>query len=57
MALLYLRAGHLTAKNGGFRPGQFNKTLLAEGGAADALKVQPYYKGDATVKGKLGRGR
>lgn len=31
----------------------FNKTLLGEGGQSDTVAVQPYYKGDVTVNGKL----
>jgi hypothetical protein len=30
----------------------FNKTMLAEGGALDAIKIQPYYDGTAVVKNK-----
>jgi hypothetical protein len=35
MAVLYGRAGRLTAKNGGFRPGQWNYGLYVDSGAQD----------------------
>ena len=42
MALLYERAGRLTAENGGFRPGQKHKSAVAllQAVGAEELKIE-----------------
>jgi hypothetical protein len=31
----------------------FNQTMLSEGGSQESVRIQPYYQGNVTVKGKL----